>query len=81
MKSSIILLWIKERQNKDEKVWSRGIVFVSSYEYKNGNPGRRHSFVIIEYDTEQNAHVTTSYYSEELEGGGNYVYFNFNNKL
>lgn len=37
--------------------------------------------VIIEYDTEQNAHVTTSYYSEELEGGGNYVYFNFNNKL
>ena len=24
------------------------IVFVSSYEYKNGNPGRRHSFVIID---------------------------------
>lgn len=22
--TSIILLWIKERQNKDEKVWSRG---------------------------------------------------------
>lgn len=37
--------------------------------------------VIVEYDTEQSGHVKTSYYSEDLGGGGEYVYLNFGNKL
>ena len=33
--------------------------------------------VIVEYDTENNGHVKTSYYSENLERGGDYVYFKY----
>ena len=37
--------------------------------------------VIVEYDSEKKGYVKTSYYSEDLVGGGEYVYFNFGNKL
>lgn len=37
--------------------------------------------VIVEIDTEQTAHVTTSFYSEDIGGGGDYVYFKYDNKV
>lgn len=33
--------------------------------------------VIVEYDDDNNGHVKTSYYSENLERGGDYVYFKY----
>lgn len=47
----------------------------------NKNEISEYNNVIVEYDVEQNGHVKTSYYSENLERGGDYVYFKFENKI
>lgn len=47
----------------------------------NKNELSEYNNVIVEYDSEQNGHVKTSYYSENLERGGDYVYIKFGNKI
>ena len=45
------------------------------------NEFSKYNNVIVEYDTEQNGYVKTSYYSEDLERGGDYVYIKYENKI
>ncbi|MBQ3415616.1 MAG: hypothetical protein IJH39_09820 [Clostridia bacterium] len=47
----------------------------------NKNEISEYNNVIVEYDSEQNGYVKTSYYSENLERGGDYVYVRYNNKI
>ena len=37
--------------------------------------------VIVEYDSEEKGYVKTSYYSEDIERGGDCVYFKYENKI
>lgn len=47
----------------------------------NKNEISNYNNVIVEYDSEENGHVKTSYYSENLERGGDYVYVKYGNKI
>lgn len=47
----------------------------------NKNEISEYNNVIVEYDSEQNGYVKTSYYSENLERGGDYVYIKYGNKI
>ena len=47
----------------------------------NKNEISEYNNVIVEYDADQNGYVKTSYYSENLERGGDYVYVKYKNKI
>lgn len=47
----------------------------------NKNEISEYNNVIVEYDADQNGYVKTSYYSENLEMGGDYIYVKYKNKI
>ena len=47
----------------------------------NNNEISNYNKVVVEYLTQQDATIKTTYYAEDLTGGGECVYINYDNKL